>query len=155
MMRAVFTSAFGIGVAIATVTHVLANPAADCNWTTNDPADVVHVCTTLLAEEKTAEPWMYFNRALAFKMLGQLENAYRDYSRAIELNPAFGAPYTNRGNLRLLRNDIAGAMADFRTALKLDPGDQVARENLEALRAALRKVGAGKSGEGAATGPAR
>jgi Flp pilus assembly protein TadD len=98
---------------------------------------------------------MYFNRGLAYKTLGQLENAYLDYSRAIELNPAFGAAYTNRGNVQLLRNDVAAAMADFRMALELDPNDQVARENLEAIEAALRKIGADKSGRGAATGPAR
>jgi tetratricopeptide (TPR) repeat protein len=154
-MRAVLTSAFGFGLALATVAPVLANPAADCSLTTNDPADVVGACSTLLTEEKTAEPWMYFNRGLAYKMLGQLERAYRDYSKAIELNPSFAPAYTNRGNLRLLLNDVAGAMADFRTALKFDPGDQVAHENLRAIKAALQKVGANKSGKGVITRPAR
>jgi tetratricopeptide (TPR) repeat protein len=104
---------------------------------------------------RAPEPWMYFNRGLAFKMLGQLEEAYRDYSKAIELNPTFAAAYTNRANVRILRNDAAGAIEDFRTALELDPGDEVALANLSAIERALRKVGADKSGGGAVTTPAR
>jgi tetratricopeptide (TPR) repeat protein len=154
-MRAILKSAFGIGLALATIAPALANPTADCNWTTDNPADVVGACSTLLTEEKTGEPWMYFNRGLAYKMLGQLEKAYSDYSKAIEINPSFAPAYTNRGNLRLLLNDVSGAIADFRTALKFDPGDQIAHENLAAIKASLRKVGADKSGNGVTTRPAR
>jgi tetratricopeptide (TPR) repeat protein len=88
-------------------------------------------------------------------MLGQLEEAYLDYSKAIELNPTFAAAYTNRGNVRLLRNDAAGAIEDFRTAIELDPSDEIARENLSAIEGVLRKVGGHKSGRGAVTAPTR
>ena len=98
---------------------------------------------------------MYFNRGLAFKMLGQLAEAQSDYTKAIELDPSFAAAYANRGNVRALRNDLVGAMMDFRKALRLDPNDDVARQNLKAVESALRKVGVGTSGRGAVTGPAR
>jgi len=153
MRAAIFAVAIGVAVATVTSTPVLASPVSECNWTTNDPADVVHACTSLLAAQKMAEPWMHFNRGLAFKMLGLLDEASRDYSKAIELSPTFGAAYTNRGNVRLLRSDVRGALVDFQTALALDPNDQVAKENLEATQAALRKVGAGKSGKGATARP--
>ena len=42
-------------------------------------------------------------------------------------------------------------MADFRKALALDPSDDVTRANFEAIEAALRKVGAGKSINGIAS----
>src|SRR5437870_3415637 len=113
-MAATATLAFWLCVVFATVTPVTANTIDDCKWTTNDPEAVVRGCTTLLGAAKVAEPWMYFNRGLAFKILGRVDEAYRDYSKAIELNPSFGAAYTNRGNVRLLRNDLTGAMADFR-----------------------------------------
>jgi tetratricopeptide (TPR) repeat protein len=154
-MLTVVTYGCAIGIVLAVMPPVFANPISDCNWRANDPRAVVHACTALLGAENAPEPWMYYNRGLAFKMLGQLEKAYLDYSKAIELNPAFGAAYTNRGNVRLLRNDVAGAILDFQTALELDPNDHVARENLEAIQAALRKVGADKSGKGATTAPAR
>ena len=97
---------------------------------------------------------MYFDRRLAFKVLGNLDEAQRDYSKAIELDPSFAAAYANRGNVRIIRNDLNGAMADFRKALALDPNDDVTRANFEAIEAALRKVGAGKSGNSIASGPA-
>ena len=93
---------------------------------------------------------MYFNRGLAFKVLGKLDEAHFDYSKAIELDPSFAAAYANRGNVRIIRNDVNGAMADFRRALALDPNDDVTRANFEAIEAALRKVGAGKSTSGIA-----
>jgi hypothetical protein len=58
---------------LATIMPVLASPVAYCNWTNNDPAAVVQGCTAQLRAQ-TPEPWMYFNRGLAFKMLGQLED---------------------------------------------------------------------------------
>ena len=85
---------------LATIMTVLASPVAYCNWTNNDPAAVVQECTAQLLAQ-TPEPWMYFNRGLAFKMLGQLEEAYLDYSKAIALNPTFAAAFTNRGNVGL------------------------------------------------------
>jgi tetratricopeptide (TPR) repeat protein len=83
-----------------------------------------------------------------------LEKAHRDYSRAIELDPSFAAAYANRGNVRIIRNNVSGAMADFRKALALDPNDDVTRANFEAIEAALRKVGAGKPSNAIATGAA-
>jgi tetratricopeptide (TPR) repeat protein len=141
-------------VVLATIMPALARPAAYCNWTINDPKAVVQECTKQL-HLRSPESWMYFNRGLALKMLGQLEKAHLDYSKAIELNPTFAAAYTNRGNVRLLRNDSVGAIEDFRTALELDPSDVVARENLSAIEEALRELGIDNLGRDAVTAPTR
>jgi tetratricopeptide (TPR) repeat protein len=130
-----------------------ADSVSDCQWATNDPKVVIEACSELLSDKKAAKAWMYFNRGLAFKLSGELDEANSDYSKAIELDPVYAAAYANRGNVRLLRNDVVGAMADYRMAIKLDPNDQIARQNLKAIEKALRKVGAKKSGSGVKTGP--
>ena len=147
-----------IGFALGTLAHPLAAPAdprTDCSFGTRDPGSVARGCTALIESRKVPEAWMYFNRGLAYKMLGQFKKALRDYTQAIDRDPTFGAAYTNRANVKLLRNDLAGALADFRTALELDPNDEVARENLAAIEAALRKVGAEKPDKNLLTLPAR
>ena len=149
-------------VSLALVVAALLLPAkahadsqSDCQWAINDPDRVVDGCTTLIAEQKAPKAWMHFNRGLAYKVLGRLQEAERDYSRAIAIDARYAAAYTNRGNVRLLLNDPTGALADYRKAIRLDPKDTVARENLKAIEAALRKVGADKTGRGATSGTAR
>lgn len=149
-------------VSLALVVAALLLPAkahadsqSDCQWAINDPDRVVDGCTTLIAEQKAPKAWMHFNRGLAYKVLGRLQEAERDYSRAIAIDARYAAAYTNRANVRLLLNDTKGALADYRKAIRLDPKDTVARENLKAIEAALRKVGADKTGRGATSGTAR
>ena len=152
--RSMLMGALGACIVASMLTPAVAATAPDCNWAPDDPAAVVQSCTAQLSVEKAPASWMYFNRGLAFKVLGKLDEAHRDYSRAIELDPSFAAAYANRGNVRIIRNDVNGAMADFRKALALDPNDDVTRANFEAIEAALRKVGAGKSTNGIASGAA-
>jgi hypothetical protein len=64
---------------------------------------------------------MYFNRGL--------EDAHRDYSRAIELDPSFAAAY----------------VADLRKALALDPTDNVTRANVDAGSSPYKKIAANSS----------
>lgn len=50
----------------------------------------------------------------------QLNKAYGYFSRALQLNPKVPNNWVSRGKLQLDRNDLAGALADFNEALKLD-----------------------------------
>jgi len=143
------------GLPLAAAAPAAADALADCQWTRNDPEAVVKGCTLLIEERAAPEAWMHFNRGLALKVLGRLEEAEQDYTRAIERNPRYAAAYTNRGNVRALRNDLAGALADYRKALSLDRTDRVARQNLKAIEKALRRIGADKSGKGVTSGPTR
>src|SRR5262249_35511938 len=104
---------------------------------------------TMIGEQQKPPAWMHFNLGLAFKVLGRFEEAEGEYSRAIQLEPSYGAAYGNRGNVRLLRNNVEGAVADYRMAVMLNRKDQTARDNLKSIEAALRKIGADKSGKGA------
>jgi len=62
----------------------------------------------------------YENRGLAKAMLQQYEDAIKDYSKAIQLNPNSNSAYYNRGHLYLQLNNIKQACSDWEMALKLD-----------------------------------
>jgi tetratricopeptide (TPR) repeat protein len=128
---------------------VRADLVSDCQWATDNAELVVEACSTLIGEQKKPIAWTHFNLGLALKTLGRLEDAEGEYSRAIELDPSYGAAYVNRGNVRLFRNDVKGALADYRMAVKLDRNDNAARDNLRSIEAALGKIGADKTGKGA------
>lgn len=51
---------------------------------------------------------------------GNLENAERDYSWAIEINSAYANPYNNRGNVKLEKGDHAGAARDYSEAINVN-----------------------------------
>src|SRR5262249_7136528 len=130
-----------------------ADMLSDCQWATDKAELVVQACSTLTEEQQKPRAWMYFNLGLAFKVLGSLEEAEGPYSRTIQLGPSYGAAYGNRGNVRLMRNNVEGALADYRRAVMLNRKDKTARANLKSIEAALRKIGADKSGKGAGAEP--
>jgi len=132
---------------------VRADMLSDCQWATDKADLVVQACSTLIGEQQKPPAWMYFNVGLAFKILGRFEEAEGEYSRAIQLKPSYGAAYGNRGNVRLMRNNVEGALADYRMAVMLNRKDKTARKNLKSIEAALRKIGADRSGKGAGADP--
>jgi Flp pilus assembly protein TadD len=78
-------------------------------------------------------PTFHFPRGNAYLQLGQYQDAVAEFSRAIEAGAGDTNTYTNRGLCRLALGDAAGAAADFREALRLDPGNAEARTRLQAL----------------------
>jgi tetratricopeptide (TPR) repeat protein len=128
---------------------------SNCQWATDDAHLVIEACSALIREEKKPSAWMHLNLGLALKTLGRSEEAEEEYSRAIQVDPSYGAAYVNRGNLRLIRNGVQAALADYRVAVKLNRNDNTARDNLRAIEAALRKIGAGNTGKGAKAKPLR
>ena len=78
-------------------------------------------------------PEVHFNRGLAYRKKGQLENAVMDYTQAIELDPRFTAAYGNRGFAFFKLGMLPAAKADFRKVLELDPKDATAQKNLELI----------------------
>ena len=55
----------------------------------------------------------YYNRAKAYEALGQIELAQADYTRTLELDPAFTDAALNRGVLAFRAGRYADAIADF------------------------------------------
>ena len=95
-------------------------------------------------------PEVHYNRGLAYRRNGDLEQAAVDYTQAIELDPKFTVAYSNRGYVNFKLGDLAGALADFHKVLELDPAERRRaeehrshRKNAKARRFAMKW----KSGE--------
>ncbi|MDA0269297.1 MAG: tetratricopeptide repeat protein [Cyanobacteria bacterium] len=61
----------------------------------------------------------YTRRGAVYAKTGQLLLAHRDFKAAIEQNAGRSEAYVERGNLRLMLGNAAGALADYRIAIKL------------------------------------
>lgn len=87
------------------------------------------------------EPSSYFNRARFEARMGQLAEAERDLDKYLELNASDADGFQLRGHVRLLRNDVSGALEDANQALRLaDKHDGARFVRAQALRA-LGKYG--------------
>ena len=84
-------------------------------------------------------PEVHYNRGLAYRRNGELEQAAVDYTQAIELDPKFTAAYSNRGYVNFKLGDLAGALADFRKVLELDPQNADARKSIEVIEKMLKQ----------------
>lgn len=75
-------------------------------------------------------------RVLARK--GELDRALEVLNEAVRIDPSNADALAFRGNVRLLRNEPAEALADYEAALRLQPGDSAA---LKGRQSALRALG--------------
>ncbi len=78
-------------------------------------------------------PILHFPRGNAYLQLGQFREAEAEFSRAIEAGQLVPDALSNRGICRLRLGDAAGARADLQEALRLDPTNAAAREQLRAM----------------------
>ena len=67
-----------------------------------------------------------FNRARLFRRIQQFDKAIKDYDQFIIYNPDDYRGYTNRGLVKLEKNDNKGALVDLKKASEL--GDEKAEE---------------------------
>jgi tetratricopeptide (TPR) repeat protein len=65
--------------------------------------------------------YAYVQRGLALQENGHIQEAIRDYDRAIELDSTYGPAYYGRGWARHYLHDFAGELADAQRGLTLDP----------------------------------
>lgn len=84
------------------------------------------------------DPRVPYNRGLALHQAGRHEEARQALQRAIELDRGGDGTLTarahyNLGNVAAALKDRAGALKAYREALKRDPGDELARHNLEVV----------------------
>jgi tetratricopeptide (TPR) repeat protein len=73
------------------------------------------------------------NRSVLFLETGQFKEAVNDLDYLISVNPKEFMYYSNRAFAKLQLKDIDGAIADYRTVLRLKPDDQTTRKQLQAL----------------------
>lgn len=86
--------------------------------------------------ERNSHGTAILGRVLARK--GELDRALEVLNEALQINPSNADALAYRGNVRLLRNEPAEALADYEAALRLQPGDSAA---LKGRQAALRALG--------------
>ena len=72
-------------------------------------------------EEIETLAFLAFHRGNFMMILGQIDEALKDYSRAIELSPNNAAAYTNRGVAYGEKGEFDLAIEDYFSALKINP----------------------------------
>src|SRR5688572_7942097 len=72
----------------------------------------------------------YAERAVAYLNSDQFDLSMFDMNRCIELDPGNSYRYSCRGFLKAKIGDTDGAIADYEIAVKLDPEDAIAYNNL-------------------------
>lgn len=63
----------------------------------------------------------FVNRGIAYRRVGDVEHAIRDYDEAIRLNPRAADAFNNRGNAFRTWDEFERAMRDYDEAIRLDP----------------------------------
>lgn len=63
----------------------------------------------------------YFFRGNIRDRMNDVDGALKDFSKAIELNPAYTLAYNNRGIILGLKGEMENALADFNKAIELEP----------------------------------
>jgi len=84
-------------------------------------------------EMRPNSPNVMFLRAKCNDYLDRLEDAEKDYKRVIQLDPEAPAASYFLGLVLISKGDITGAKLAFEAALKLNPDDELATEQLKKL----------------------
>lgn len=119
--------------------HPVSNPALGSARELFDAgqyAGVVAVCCQALERQPGAVP-LLIQRARAWIALGRNAQAIDDLREVLALDPLCGGAYLALGRLLVNGGQLLAARRAFHGALALDHGDAQAREQLEAVEAAL------------------
>ncbi len=73
---------------------------------------------------------LYYNRALVYDKMDQIDNAYADFKRAVEINPYHPSSHLALANLALNEEQYAQALLAFGFYLTLEPTGDRANSNL-------------------------
>jgi len=107
--------------------QVLADAQADCNKGSGDTA--IRVCTRIIKSRRLyGKPIsqknlaiIHYNRGIEYANKRDYDLAIADYSKAINLNPAYASAYNNRGNVYKNKLQYDRAISDYDKAIKLEP----------------------------------
>ena len=107
------------------------------------PAEAAAAATTPLPQMQENVPEnarAAFVAAAQRHQAGESDAAIKLYMRAIELYPAFADAYNNRGAAFRGKGELDRAIADYKAALRVDPRDATAAENLAAVQAERKRA---------------
>ncbi|KAI6042631.1 TPR-like protein [Pisolithus marmoratus] len=104
------------------------------------PTAIGHYTTAILADGN--DPTFYLNRAAAYLKLGKNEDAERDSTKVLALNPNNVKALFRRGQARQSLNKVDAARQDFNEALRLEPSNTSIKNELAVLeKASLERNG--------------
>jgi tetratricopeptide (TPR) repeat protein len=128
------------------VTEPLADPAPClAAITANDTDGIVALCGPLVDNAKTPKAdrlKALIARAGAYERTDMIERAIGDYDMALRLDPTLADIFNARGELWRKKGDRLRALADFTSAIKLNPDHAAARANTKLLAQELERLGA-------------
>ncbi|MGH6969046.1 MAG: tetratricopeptide repeat protein [Stellaceae bacterium] len=102
------------------------------------PDEAIAGCTALIATDKQTDKMLvyaYNNRAWAYHRKGEDVKGLRDVDMALILAPKNAAVIETRAEIYEKLGKRDQAVADYRTALKLDPKMKEAQDGLKRLNA--------------------
>jgi len=129
MLRLLLTIAAVVGAA----SSVFANDEQDC-FQGQEPELRIKGCSDMI-QRSPNDPTAYHNRAFAYELAGDLDNAIADYSKVIVLAPNNASAYANRGRAYASQRDYVRAIEDETKAQEL-----IAKANTPAVIPEVRKV---------------
>jgi TonB family protein len=90
---------------------------------------------TLAIQSDPKNPTPYINRCTIY-LYGwkQYDEAIRDCTEAIKLSTKSSMAYNHRGYAYELKNNLSDALADYQTAVQMDPKNEIAKTNLNRVR---------------------
>jgi len=80
----------------------------------------IDACTVLIRSNPRNDG-AFVNRGIAYRRLGDMDRAIRDYDEAIRVNPRAADAFNNRGNAFRALDEHDRAMRDYDEAIRLDP----------------------------------
>jgi tetratricopeptide (TPR) repeat protein len=89
----------------------------------------INDCTKFLSlagTSKVDQSIAYLVRGRGYALMGQLERAFADFDKAVELDPRSVHAYLSRGREYQTKRQFDRAMADFHKAIELNPSSEVA-----------------------------
>ena len=91
---------------------------------TNPPNARISACTAIIETQgQTVDQlaFAYGNRGTAYREIGDMQSAIKDYDESIRLSPKNPASFMVRGNFDRANRDFDRAIADYTQALELEP----------------------------------
>jgi tetratricopeptide (TPR) repeat protein len=105
-------------LAVVADTGAQGNSWRQCLTDTSPAA--IDACTSVIFLDPRNDG-AFVNRGIAYRRIGDLQRAIRDYDEAIRLNPLAADAFNNRGNAYRDLNEFDWAVRDYDEAIRLNP----------------------------------
>jgi len=92
----------------------------------------INGCTAVIQSGISTEKVLsaaFNNRGAAYKVKGDLDRAFADYTAALRLDPKYALAFSNRGLVYASKGNLDRAIADYEEAIKFDPQNALTFNN--------------------------